>query len=163
MKTLQAIALAALASVAAMALAHGDAQHASRRRWDPAKVEETAFGRAGNPAAVDRTVSIDASDSMRFKPDKVSVARGQTVRFVLRNRGHLLHEMVLGTAQALEEHAALMRKFPDMEHAEPNMVHVKPAASGEIVWQFTRAGEFRFACLQPGHYEAGMVGTVVVK
>ena len=89
--------------------------------------------------------------------------KGETVKFVVTNSGKVLHEMVLGTTQALKEHAELMKKFPEMEHADPNMAHVKPGKTGEIVWQFTEAGDFQFACLQPGHFEAGMVGKVAVK
>ena len=66
--------------------------------------------------------------------------------------------MVLGTPEELKAHAELMRKYPEMEHSDANMAHVKPSASGEILWQFTQPGEFRFACLIPGHFEAGMVG-----
>ena len=71
--------------------------------------------------------------------------------------------MVIGTADELKKHAEQMRKFPEMEHEEAYMAHVKPGKSGEIVWQFTKAGEFQFACLIPGHFEAGMVGKVTVK
>jgi uncharacterized cupredoxin-like copper-binding protein len=106
---------------------------------------------------------VDMADSMRFTPATLQIQRGQTVRLLIRNKGKLLHELVLGTPQALAEHAELMKKFPAMEHADPNMAHVRPGASGQIVWQFTQAGEFQFACLQPGHYEAGMTGKVVVK
>ena len=80
-----------------------------------------------------------------------------------RNHGHQLHEMVRGTAQELKEHAALMQRFPGMEHSDPNMAHVKPGATGEIVWQFDKPGEYQFACLIPGHFEAGMVGKLVVE
>ena len=62
----------------------------------------------------------------------------------------------------LDEHAALMKKFPNMEHDEPYMAHVEPGKKGEIVWTFNRVGEFDFACLLPGHYEAGMRGTINV-
>ena len=86
-----------------------------------------------------------------------------TIRFVVANKGAVLHEMVLGTPQALKEHADLMKKHPGMEHEEPNMAHVKPGATGDIVWQFTKAGDFQFACLIPGHFDAGMVGKVAVK
>ena len=89
--------------------------------------------------------------------------RGETVSSSPANKGEVLHEMVLGTAQALKEHAELMKKLPGMEHDEPHMAHVKPGQRGEIVWQFTKAGEFQFACLIPGHFEAGMVGKVTVK
>ncbi|HJV63658.1 MAG TPA: cupredoxin family protein, partial [Albitalea sp.] len=115
------------------------------------------------PAKVTRTVKIAMNDAMRFTPADIVIKRGQTVRFIVHNDGKVLHEMVLGTPKELEEHAALMKKFPEMEHSDPNMTHVKPGASGQIVWQFTKAGEFEFGCLQPGHFEAGMTGKVVVK
>jgi uncharacterized cupredoxin-like copper-binding protein len=69
---------------------------------------------------------------------------------------------VIGSKQALDEHAALMMKFPGMEHDEPYMAHVKPGRSGEIIWTFNQAGRFDFACLIAGHYQAGMVGTINV-
>lgn len=145
------------------ARAHGDQPEASPRKYEPSKVEATAFGREGDPKKVSRTVRVDMADTMRFTPAEVSLRRGQTLRFAVHNDGKLLHEMVLGTAAALKEHAALMQRFPQMEHADPNIAHVKPGTTGEIVWQFTRAGKFQFACLQPGHYEAGMVGRVIVR
>ncbi len=100
---------------------------------------------------------------MRFSPEALVVRRNETVRFVVRNRGAVMHEMVIGTPEELAEHAALMKRFPDMEHDAPHMAHVKPGASGEIVWNFNRAGTFEFACLAPGHFEAGMIGRVVVR
>lgn len=103
------------------------------------------------------------TDRMRFTPADLTVRQGETVRFVAHNSGQVLHEMVLGTQAAIAEHAALMKKLPEMEHADANMAHVKPGQSGEIVWQFTRSGRFVFACLQPGHFEAGMAGSITVK
>jgi uncharacterized cupredoxin-like copper-binding protein len=100
---------------------------------------------------------------MRFTPADITVKQGETVKLVATNKGQVMHEMVLGTSEDLKKHAELMRKFPGMEHEEPHMAHVKPGASGEIVWQFTKPGEFQFACLIPGHFEAGMVGKVTVK
>ncbi len=102
------------------------------------------------------------SDSMRFTPDRIEVKQGETVRLLLKNEGKLLHEFVLGTKKELDEHAALMVKFPNMEHDEPYMAHVPPGKRGQIVWTFNRAGEFDFACLIAGHYQAGMVGKVKV-
>jgi uncharacterized cupredoxin-like copper-binding protein len=102
-------------------------------------------------------------DEMRFLPAEVVVKRGVTVRFQLHNAGKSLHEMVLGTPDELKAHAELMKKFPEMEHSEAHMAHVKPGANGEIIWQFTKAGTYQFACLMPGHFEAGMVGQVTVK
>jgi uncharacterized cupredoxin-like copper-binding protein len=108
------------------------------------------------------TIEITMTDAMRFVPDRIEVRLGETVRLLHRNRGKLMHEFVLGTRQELDEHAALMKRFPTMEHDEPYMAHVAPGKTGEIVWTFNRAGEFDFACLIPGHYDAGMVGKVKV-
>jgi len=142
--------------------AHGDAVH-KKAAVDPAKAEQQSFGRAGNPKAVNRTMTITMSDTMRFSPANLTIKQGDTVRIVVRNDGKLLHEMVLGTEEDLAKHAELMRKFPDMEHDEPHMVHVQPGRTEVMVWQFNRPGEFRFACLVPGHYEAGMTGTITVR
>ena len=158
-----AAAMALLALLASAAFAHGDAPHAAPRTFDPSHVEATPFGQEGDPKKVDRTIRIEMNDRMRFIPSEVSVKQGETVRFVVANKGAVLHEMVLGTAADLAAHAELMKKFPGMAHDDANMAHVKPGAQGQIVWQFTQPGEFEFACLVPGHFEAGMVGKVVVK
>ncbi|MBP6110417.1 MAG: cupredoxin family protein [Rhodocyclaceae bacterium] len=102
------------------------------------------------------------NDTMRFVPDSVSVQVGETIKFVVKNDGKLKHEMVLGTSKDLKAHAALMQKFPEMEHAEPNMVTVQSGSTGEIIWQFTKAGKVNFGCLQPGHFDAGMKGKIEV-
>ena len=121
------------------------------------------IGKAGNPKKISRTVEIVADDNMRYAPDRINVKEGETIRFVVKNTGQLKHEMVLGTRKELVEHAALMQKFPEMEHADANMLSLLPGKTGEIVWQFTNSGTVDFACLQPGHMEAGMVGKVAVK
>jgi len=163
MKKLNALVFTVLALGMGAALAHGDEEHAAPRKFDASKVEPTDFGQEGNPKKVTKTIKVDMTDAMRFTPSDVTVKRGETVKFVVHNDGKVLHEMVLGTKEAIAEHAELMKKFPEMEHADANMAHVKPGKSGEIVWQFTKPGEFKFACLQPGHFEAGMAGKVVVK
>jgi len=124
--------------------------------------EETAFGRAADPRAAKRTVRVEMSDAMRFQPAEIRIKRGEVVRFVPINRGQVMHEMVLGTLENLKQHADLMRRHPHMEHEEAHMAHVAPGKSGEIGWQFTHAGEFYYACLIPGHFEAGMIGKVTV-
>lgn len=159
---LKTIAALTFAAASTAALAHGDS-HASKNTYDPTKVEETAFGHAGDPRKVSRTIKVSMSDSMRFTPSDLTVKQGETVKFVVSNGGQVLHEMVLGTAEDLKKHAELMRRFPEMEHDDVNMAHVQPGKAGDIVWQFTKAGEYSFACLVPGHFEAGMVGKVVVK
>jgi uncharacterized cupredoxin-like copper-binding protein len=122
-----------------------------------------AIGQAGDPDKVSRTISIDMSDAMRFTPATIAVKQGETIRFVVRNSGKIPHEMVLGTEKELKEHYEVMKKHPEMEHADDNMVTVQPGKTGEIIWHFTKAGTVSFACLLPGHYEAGMKGAVKVK
>ena len=157
--------LAAALGLADTAQADGNKGHGASAPADAHHRHDhgAAIGTAGNPAKVSRTVNVDMTDNMRFTPSDLTVKRGETVKFVVHNDGKVLHEMVLGTKQAIKEHAELMKKFPEMEHADANMAHVKPGKAGEIVWQFTKAGEFQFACLQPGHFEAGMLGKVTVK
>ncbi len=120
-------------------------------------------GSPGDPAKVTRTVSVTMSDDMRFTPSSIAVKRGDTVKFEVRNDGKLKHEMVLGTMKDLKAHADMMRMMPGMQHHDANMLSVEPGKTGELVWQFTRAGTVDFACLEPGHFEAGMRGRVVVK
>ena len=120
-------------------------------------------GEPGDPAKVSRTIRVLMSDDMKFTPARIGVKRGETIRFAVRNTGGIKHEMVIGSMAELKQHAALMRRFPGMEHADPNMITLAPGESGELIWQFTRAGTFDFACLQPGHFEAGMIGEVSVK
>ena len=161
MKWRQAVVALACAS-ALGAYAHGD-EHAAKTKYDYAKAEETAFGKAADPVKAKRIVRVEMADTMKFTPAHIEVKRGESVRFVATNNGKLMHEMVLGTRKDLEEHAAMMRKHPEMEHDEPNMLHVAPGKTGDMGWQFTKAGEFYYGCLVPGHFEAGMIGKVVVK
>lgn len=152
----------ALGILASSALAHGESPHT--RKFSAAQLaEEKPFGRAGDPKKVTRTITFRMTDRMRFDPSHITVKRGETVRFIARNDGKLMHEMVFGTPEELKAHAEQMKKFPDMEHDEPYMVHVAPGRTGEIVWQFTKPGVFDFACLIAGHYDAGMMGKVTVK
>jgi uncharacterized cupredoxin-like copper-binding protein len=154
--------IAVLAILAAgPALGHGDQHGKAAPR--AISTDEMPFGREGDPKKAARTVNIDLSDAMRFSPAELSVKRGETVRFRVKNSGKVMHEMVLGTMADLKAHAEMMRKHPGMEHDEPYMAHVAPGKTGTIVWQFTKAGEFHYGCLVPGHFEAGMVGKVIVK
>lgn len=146
----------------AAAAAHGGASHASEPAYTPV-AEEKPFGRPADPSRAKRTIAVGMSDAMRFTPDEIRVRRGETVRFVIRNRGRMLHEMVLGTALELKQHAELMRRFPDMEHDEPHMAHVPPGRTVVMGWQFTQPGTYLYGCLIPGHFEAGMVGRIIVE
>jgi uncharacterized cupredoxin-like copper-binding protein len=156
-----ALSITAASAFSPITLAHGSG-HGDVAPEKHVKAEQTAFGTAGDPRRVSRSIDMDAFDSFRYSPDKLTVKRGETIRFVVHNKGTLQHEVVIGTMHALKEHAALMKNFPEMQHEAPNMLHVAPGQSSEIVWRFNRAGTFSFACLIAGHFEAGMVGTIVV-
>lgn len=150
------IALAiTLAISSAMAYAGGNAA-------DGHSHAHGAIGVPGTAAKVNRTVEVDMTDAMRFNPSSVAAKQGETIRFIVKNSGQLKHEFVLGTEKELKEHYEVMKKFPEMEHDDPNMVTVAPGKTGEVVWQFTQSGTVNFACLQPGHYDAGMKGAVKV-
>ena len=121
-----------------------------------------AIGKPGKATNAKRTVKVEMLDTMRFKPQSITVKQGETIKFIIKNPGKVKHEMVLGTEKELKEHAEVMKKNPEMEHDDANQITVQPGKSGEIIWQFTKAGKVNFACLQPGHYDAGMAGTVTV-
>jgi uncharacterized cupredoxin-like copper-binding protein len=124
--------------------------------------EETAIGKAGVASKASRTVTVEMADNMRYTPSEIQVKKGETIRFVVKNVGKVRHELSLGTEKELKEHLEQMKKFPDMEHDEPNKITLDAGKQGEIVWQFTKAGTVNFACLMPGHFEAGMKGQVKV-
>ena len=147
-------------TAATAAHAHGDADHA--KKASPVKKEQKEWGIAGDAKAVKRTITLTMSDTMRFTPDRIEVKQGETIKIVMKNDGKQLHELVIGTKKELNEHAALMLKFPNMEHDEPYMAHVAAGKTGEIIWNFNKVGDFDFACLIAGHYQAGMVGTIKV-
>ena len=160
MNTIKFIAIGALFISAGTAFGHESAHKAAPHR--PAVKEQKDWGVAGEAKAVRRTIALRMSDDMRFSPQHIEVREGDTVRLRAENHGKVLHEIVLGTKAALDAHADMMAKHPGMEHHEPHMAHVKPGQRGEVVWHFNRPGKFDFACLIPGHYQAGMAGTITV-
>jgi uncharacterized cupredoxin-like copper-binding protein len=123
-------------------------------------------GEPGNPKKAARVIAItmrEDNGKMLFIPDKVEVRKGEQVRFIIRNNGALKHEFILASVQDNDKHAELMKKYPDMEHDDPNAKDVEPSKTAEIIWRFSKAGTFEFACLIPGHREAGMHGVIGVK
>ena len=157
------LVLAALTlAIGSGAFAHGEKADAPKEK-KAISTEERPFGREGDPKKVTRTIKVNMHDTMRFSPDSLEIKRGEVVRFEVKNSGKVMHEMVLGTMRELKEHAELMRKHPGMEHEEPYMAHVPPGKTEKVVWHFTRTGEFRYGCLIPGHFEAGMIGRIVVR
>jgi uncharacterized cupredoxin-like copper-binding protein len=128
--------------------------------------EHYSAGVPGNPKKPARVVEVtmrDGDGKMEFVPNHVDVKKGEQVRFIIRNQGALKHEFTLASVTDNNKHAELMKKYPDMEHDDPNAKSVDPGKTAEILWRFNKAGEFEFACLIPGHREAGMRGTVTTK
>lgn len=152
----------AISFAAPGAMAHGDTDH-KKDANAPISTDEHAFGKEGDPKKVTRTIHVAMNDNMRFTPSNVTVKQGETIKFVVHNKGKAMHEMVIGTMEELKAHGELMRKNPGMEHDEPYMAHVKPDGKEEMIWQFTNPGDFNFGCLVPGHFESGMVGKIKVK
>ena len=150
--TIAALTLTTLMMTAGAAVAH-EGEHYSA--GEP--------GDASKPAQVIAITMHEGDGTMTFIPSKVEVQKGQQIKFVIRNDGALDHEFVLATTAENLKHAELMKKYPDMVHDDPNAKRIAPGKVDNIVWKFTKAGTFEYSCLIPGHREAGMVGTVVVK
>ena len=120
-------------------------------------------GDAKKPARIVQVTMSESDGKMTFTPDKVEVRKDEQIKFVLRNNGELDHEFILATTADNLKHAEAMKKNPDMEHDDPKGTRLAPKKTGEIVWKFTMRGTFEYSCLIPGHREAGMIGTVIVK
>ena len=155
--TARSILAIAFSFVLAMPLAFGHG---------PEHGVETEYGMPGDPKKPSRVINVtmrEVDGRMLFIPDRIAVRRGEQIRFVLRNNGELDHEIVVATLAENLKHGEEMKKNPDMEHDDPNAKRLKPRTTAELLWRFTRAGEFDFSCLIPGHRESGMFGTITVK
>ena len=155
-----AIAIAAAATLSANAWAgEGPAGHSHSHG------ESFSAGEPGDPKKPAKIVQVTMGESdgkMWFVPARLEVKKGDQIKFVLRNNGELDHEFVLASTADNLKHAEAMQKTPDMAHEEPNGRQLAPKKTNEVVWKFTKAGEFEYSCLIPGHREAGMTGTIVV-
>jgi len=161
----RAALFAAMLAASPAALGHGEVAHGAKAQREATSRlgEETPFGRPGDPTKVTHAVRIYGTDNMRYTPVAIALKRGETVRFVVKNAGGMLHETVIGTVAELRKHYELMKRHPDTAHDGPYMVHLEPGETGEMVWQFTYAGEFYFARLIPGHPEAVVLGKITVR
>lgn len=162
-KTLSVLMLSLLPGLALAAGEHGT--HGGHDDHDMASMQQNmhGVGRPGTAAEVNRTIEVVMSDDMRFSPAQIEVKAGETVRFFVKNKGKLAHELVIGNLASLQEHAEMMRQMPNMQHGEPNMISLQPGQMGGLIWTFDQAGTVDFACLIPGHMEAGMKGSIKVE
>lgn len=158
MKSIYAAVFALIvAALAPAAVAHEGGQH---------DAAPAVYGEPGTASSPSREVVVSMKEgdgTMSFAPARIEVKQGEQIRFVLQNDGELDHEFFFGTEQEMTDHADMMRAMPDMKHADANSMSVAPKSKGSLLWRFTKAGEFPFACLIPGHSEAGMRGVIAVK
>jgi len=159
-----------LTIVAAFVILSAISSLLARAGSEPAEHEHDteifSAGEPGDPKKPSRVIQVTMQEidgKMLFVPSHVEVRKGEQIKFMLYNSGDLDHEFVLATVQENQKHAEAMKMNPEMEHRDPNATRVPPKKTDEIVWHFTKAGEFEFACLIPGHRDAGMFGTVDVK
>ena len=128
--------------------------------------EHFSAGEPGDPKKPFRVVEVtmqEGDGTMSYSPKSLDVKRGEQIKFVITNGGALAHEFILADEKDNLKHAALMQKFPDMQHDDPNGKSLEPKAKNEILWRFSKRGTFEYSCLIPGHREAGMTGKVIVK
>ena len=146
------------------------------------------FGQPAPAAKATRSIEVVLNE-MSFDPKAIQVKAGETVRFVLVNKGQLLHEFNLGDAAMHAQHQQEMLQMQQsgmltptgmkeishdmadmdhgsmdhgMKHDDPNSVLVEPGKTAELTWTFSKATSLEFACNIPGHYQAGMVGKLTV-
>ena len=115
---------------------------------------------------VSRSMAVRMDDQMRFTPSNIEVQAGETVRFVVTNAGKTAHEMVLGSDAEIREHAQAMQQgsghASGHSHGSGAAITLAAGQTGELVVHFGQAQTLQMACLIPGHYEAGMRGTISV-
>ena len=121
-----------------------------------------APGDPKKPFRVIEVTALEGSGTMAFDPPRIQVVKGEQIKFVIKNDGALDHEFMLDTVEANAKHAKEMEKNPEMEHDDPNGKRVQPKKAAELIWRFTKLGTFEYACMIPGHYQAGMKGVVEV-
>ncbi len=144
-----------------------------------------AIGEPGKPSEATRIIEIVMTENS-FSPESISVRKGQTIRFVVKNRGEFVHEFNIGTPAMHAAHQKEMAKMFElgmlevdkinhdkmkmamgsghgMAHDDPNSVLLEPGEAGEIVWKFNRQAKLEFACNLPGHYQSGMKGEVLYR
>jgi len=151
MKNITPIGIALLALTVVPAIGHEQHSHATYSAGEP-----------GNAAKPSRTIEVTMSE-MEFNPSRIEVKRGEQIRFIVRNAGAEDHEFLLASTEDNLKHADAMKKDRHMAHDDPNGVRLAPKKSAEILWKFTKAGTFEFACLIPDHRDYGMTGRVTVK
>ncbi len=173
-RNLRSLSLLLFVTTVTVSTAHAGEGHGKGSKAD--------IGQPGDPAKASRTVEVQMFDNY-YEPESLSIKEGETVRFVIRNKGALVHEFNIATAEMhvahqpemmmMVQHGVLKGDRIDLEaakamqtsmghgmHKESNSVLLEPGKSGEIVWTFPEHTDLQFACNVPGHYDAGMQGDI---
>lgn len=118
---------------------------------------ESLAGRPGKADEVDRTIKVEANDSMRFIHDPINVKTGETIKFVITNTGAIPHEFSIGTKDEHSAHGKMMMANPGMHHGPGgSAITIAPGETETLIWFFEEAWEVEAACNIPGHYQSGM-------
>jgi uncharacterized cupredoxin-like copper-binding protein len=125
--------------------------------------DDIDFGRPAKASKADRTIEVTAYDSFKFKPDEIHVNKGETITFVVANVGITVHEFTLGDEDFQAAHEQEMADEQEMRMDTETSISIDSGEIEKLTWSFTQAGEVLYGCHEPGHYEAGMVGTIVVE
>ena len=138
----------------------------------------------GKASDVSKTIKVDMYDNY-YKPKTINVKRGETVRFVVENKGVLVHEFNIATMMMHKKHGPEMLEMmkkgillptrinkekmkqmakmnPKMAHSHANSVLLEPKQKAELIWKFTTNAELFGGCNVPGHLEAGMISKIKI-
>lgn len=198
MKVLNIIALSSFLSLSITSIAFAGAGHGTNKSSSDghgssghgaahgaAGHHSAAVGSVGKASEVSRTISVVMMDNY-YEPENIDIKAGETVRFKVANKGSLVHEFNIGTADMHKGHQKEMMMMVQhgiieggklnhemmkmdmgngqtMEHNDPNSVLLAAGETAEIIWTFSSDAELEFACNVPGHYQSGMVGDITIK
>jgi len=138
-----------------------------------------AIGVKGNEKDIDRVITVLMYDNY-YEPNQIKIKKNETIKFLVKNKGELVHEFNIATkAMHLKHQTEMMemveneiilvdkidkikmkemaKKNLSMAHSHSNSVLLSPGESAELIWKFSNTLDIEAACNVPGHYEAGMI------
>jgi len=119
------------------------------------------IGEKGDINDVTKVINVKMFDNY-YEPNEITVKKGETVKFIVKNMGELVHELNIATKEMHKKHQPEMAKMDhSMAHKHANSVLLEPSDTGEIIWKFSTSAKLEIACNVPGHYEAGMIAEII--
>ncbi len=146
--------------------------HDGHHSHDNDNAHMIAGGMPGKESEINRTIEIIATDDLKFSQPSLDVKDGETIKFVLINKGETAHDFTIGTPEIQVAHQKEMSKMMEamdsheghkMEHNDPNALFLNPGEKKELIWKFKKTAKLEFGCNVPGHYQAGMKGDIKFK